>query len=40
MRATTTGLRGQFITATAAARHMIKQGSGVILALTSGSARM
>jgi NAD(P)-dependent dehydrogenase (short-subunit alcohol dehydrogenase family) len=38
MRATTTGLRAQFITATTAARHMAQQGSGVILALTSGSS--
>lgn len=31
-------LRANFITARAAARHMVKQGSGVILALNSGSA--
>jgi NAD(P)-dependent dehydrogenase (short-subunit alcohol dehydrogenase family) len=34
----TTGLTTNFITARAAARHMIEQGSGVILALDSGSA--
>ncbi|AHI01016.1 SDR family oxidoreductase [Kutzneria viridogrisea] len=33
-----TRLTSNFITARAAARHMVKQGSGVILALTSGSA--
>ena len=32
------GLRGNFLTARAAARHMIEQGSGTILALDSGSA--
>ncbi|MEV6648020.1 SDR family oxidoreductase [Amycolatopsis sp. NPDC051371] len=31
-------LRANFITARAAAKHMVKQGSGVILALNSGSA--
>lgn len=34
-----TALRGQFITARAAARVMSAQGSGVILSLTSGTAR-
>jgi NAD(P)-dependent dehydrogenase (short-subunit alcohol dehydrogenase family) len=34
---TVTGLRSNFITARAAARHMVKRGSGVILMLTSGS---
>jgi NAD(P)-dependent dehydrogenase (short-subunit alcohol dehydrogenase family) len=34
----TTGITTTFITARAAARHMIGQGSGVILALDSGSA--
>ncbi|MCL4368993.1 MAG: SDR family oxidoreductase [Actinobacteria bacterium] len=34
---TTTGLRSNFITARAAARHMVRRGSGVILMLTSGS---
>jgi NAD(P)-dependent dehydrogenase (short-subunit alcohol dehydrogenase family) len=33
------GLRSNFITARAAARHMVEQGSGVILALDSGSAK-
>ncbi|MBN6039178.1 SDR family NAD(P)-dependent oxidoreductase [Amycolatopsis sp. 195334CR] len=35
----TTGITTNFITARAAARHMIKQGSGAILALDSGSAQ-
>lgn len=35
----TTGITTNFITARAAARHMITQGSGVILALDSGSAQ-
>lgn len=39
MRAVTNGLTSNFITARAAARRMIKQGSGVILHLNSGSAR-
>src|SRR5919198_4423588 len=38
-RAVTTGLLANFYTARAAARHMIRQGSGVILAVTSGSAK-
>ena len=38
LRAVINGLRSNFITARAAARQMIKQGSGVILALDSGSA--
>jgi NAD(P)-dependent dehydrogenase (short-subunit alcohol dehydrogenase family) len=38
-RAVTTGLLANFLTARAAARHMIPRGSGVILSLTSGSAR-
>jgi len=37
-RAVTTGLTANFLTARAAARRMIEQGSGVILTLTSGSA--
>ena len=37
-RAVTTGLTANFITARAAARHMVERGSGVILALNSGSA--
>ncbi|GAA2403882.1 SDR family NAD(P)-dependent oxidoreductase [Nonomuraea africana] len=36
----TTGITTTFITARAAARHMIEQGSGVILALNSGSANV
>lgn len=35
----TTGVTTTFITATAAARQMVAQGSGVILTLTSGSSR-
>jgi NAD(P)-dependent dehydrogenase (short-subunit alcohol dehydrogenase family) len=38
LRAVVNGLRGNFITARAAARRMVEQGSGVILALDSGSA--
>jgi NAD(P)-dependent dehydrogenase (short-subunit alcohol dehydrogenase family) len=38
-RAVTNGLTSTFITARAAARRMVDQGSGVILGLTSGSAR-
>ena len=38
LRAVVDGLRSNFITARAAARHMVEQGSGVILALDSGSA--
>jgi len=38
-RAVTTGLTTQFLPARAAARQMVEQGSGVILSLTSGSAR-
>ena len=38
-RAVTTGLTASFVTARAAARRMIQQGSGVVLTLTSGSAR-
>jgi NAD(P)-dependent dehydrogenase (short-subunit alcohol dehydrogenase family) len=34
---TTTGLRSNFVTARATARHMVERGSGVILMLTSGS---
>jgi NAD(P)-dependent dehydrogenase (short-subunit alcohol dehydrogenase family) len=39
MRAVTNGLTSNFITARAAARQMIEQGSGVILHLNSGSAK-
>ncbi len=35
----TTGLMTNFLTARAGARHMIEQGSGVILSLTSGSSK-
>ena len=38
VRPITTGITTNFVTARAAARHMIEQGSGVILALDSGSA--
>lgn len=38
VRAITTGITTNFITARAAARRMINQGSGVILALNSGSS--
>jgi len=38
LRAITTGVTANFITATAAARQMAAQGSGVILALDSGSS--
>jgi NAD(P)-dependent dehydrogenase (short-subunit alcohol dehydrogenase family) len=37
LRAVDNGLRGNFITARAAARHMVEQGSGVILHLNSAS---
>src|SRR5437868_9473206 len=37
LRPITTGARSNFITARAAARHMVRQGSGVILMITSGS---
>jgi NAD(P)-dependent dehydrogenase (short-subunit alcohol dehydrogenase family) len=40
LRAVVNGLRANFLTARAAARHMIKQGSGVVLALDSGSATL
>jgi NAD(P)-dependent dehydrogenase (short-subunit alcohol dehydrogenase family) len=39
LRATTNGLTSSFVTARAAARRMIEQGAGVILTLSSGSAR-
>lgn len=38
VRPVTTGVTTNFITARVAARHMVEQGSGVILALDSGSA--
>jgi NAD(P)-dependent dehydrogenase (short-subunit alcohol dehydrogenase family) len=37
LRPTLNGLRANFLTARAAARHMVRRGSGVILMLTSGS---
>jgi NAD(P)-dependent dehydrogenase (short-subunit alcohol dehydrogenase family) len=37
---TTNALRAQFLTARAAARHMVRQGSGVILAITATTARL
>lgn len=37
LRPTLNGLRSCFLTARAAARHMVKRGSGMILMLTSGS---
>jgi NAD(P)-dependent dehydrogenase (short-subunit alcohol dehydrogenase family) len=40
LRAVDHGLRSNFITARAAARHMVEQRSGVILALDSGSATL
>ena len=39
LRAVVNGLRTNFLTARAAARQMVEQGSGVILALDSGSAK-
>jgi 3-oxoacyl-[acyl-carrier protein] reductase len=36
----TTAMRTQFLTVRAAARHMVKKGSGVILAITATPARM
>ena len=39
-RPITTALRAQFLTARAAARHMVKRGSGVILTITATTARL
>lgn len=39
-RPITTAMRAQFLTARAAARHMAKRGSGVILAITATTARL
>ncbi len=39
-RPITTAMKSQFLTATAAARHMVEQGSGVILAITATTARL
>jgi 3-oxoacyl-[acyl-carrier protein] reductase len=38
-RPITNAMRGQFLTARAAARHMVQRGSGVILAITATTAR-
>ena len=38
-RPITTAMRAQFLTSKAAARHMVRQGSGVILAITATTAR-
>jgi 3-oxoacyl-[acyl-carrier protein] reductase len=40
MRPVTTALRSQFVTARAAARHMVDRGSGVIMAITATTARL
>lgn len=40
VRPITTAMRTQFLTARAAARHMVKQGSGVIMAITATTARL
>jgi 3-oxoacyl-[acyl-carrier protein] reductase len=39
-RPITTAVRTQFLTTRAAARHMVKQGSGVIMAITATTAKM
>jgi 3-oxoacyl-[acyl-carrier protein] reductase len=39
-RPITTAMRAQFLTSRAAARHMTKRGSGVIMAITATTARM
>jgi NAD(P)-dependent dehydrogenase (short-subunit alcohol dehydrogenase family) len=39
-RPITTAMRSQFLTTRAAARHMTRQGSGVIMAITAATARM
>ncbi|MGH2661875.1 MAG: SDR family NAD(P)-dependent oxidoreductase [Actinomycetota bacterium] len=39
-RPITTAMKAQFLTARAAARHMVKQGSGVIMAITATTARL
>ncbi len=39
LRPITTALRSQFLTARAAARHMVERGSGVIMAITATTAR-
>jgi len=40
LRPITIAMRAQFLTARAAARHMAKRGSGVIMAITANTARM
>jgi 3-oxoacyl-[acyl-carrier protein] reductase len=39
-RPITTAMRAQFLTARAAARHMVRRGSGVIMAITATTGRM
>ncbi|MGH2572895.1 MAG: SDR family oxidoreductase [Actinomycetota bacterium] len=39
-RPITTAVRAQFLTARAAARHVVKRGSGVIMAITATTARL
>jgi 3-oxoacyl-[acyl-carrier protein] reductase len=39
-RPVTTGLRAYFLTARAAARHMVQQGAGVIMTITATTARL
>jgi 3-oxoacyl-[acyl-carrier protein] reductase len=39
VRPITSAMRAQFFTARAAARHMVKQGTGVIMAITANTAR-
>jgi 3-oxoacyl-[acyl-carrier protein] reductase len=39
-RPLSTAMRAQFLTTRAAARHMVRQGSGVIMAITATTARM
>jgi 3-oxoacyl-[acyl-carrier protein] reductase len=39
-RPITTAMRAQFLTARAAARHMVERGSGVIVAITASTSRM
>jgi NAD(P)-dependent dehydrogenase (short-subunit alcohol dehydrogenase family) len=40
VRPVTTAMRSQFLTTRAAARHMVRQGSGVIMAITASTARL
>ena len=40
VRPISTAMRAQFLTTRAAARHMVKRGSGVIMAITATTARM